>query len=471
MKRSAGPLCVLVLGLTTACSDSTGAGGPASRVTAVDVISGAGPTLRSLIVTLERPAAIQVDYWTAASPRLRVERALASAADTVFLPRLRPGVVYDFEVRAISPGGRSGEVFPGTLVTDTLPSELTALRFIAHGTPTFPLVMLEVRSPNQPTPPFQGYVAVDADGAVVWYYPTIPEGFTRRANGNLVILESTQSTPGRLVEIRPDLTEVAELPLEGGRVIHHDVIATPQNSVLFLEQETRVVNDTAWTGEAVWEWAREPNLRVKRWSAFDFLSPATDRGARSIPTDWLHANSLALGPRGNVLVSLPSLNQIISIAPGFGSLEWRLGGPGSTLQLSADAIFSFEHCAAELTTDRVLLFDNGRDRPVGDRYSRALELQLDRGAGVASRAWELRPQPDIWAPIVGSARRLPNGNTLVGFGVAAGFLGATGPIAAYEVMPNGRVIWELQVDGALVNYRATPLADIGGERIVPEPQP
>ena len=252
-------------------------------------------------------------------------------------------------------------------------------------------------------------------------------------------------------------------------MIHHDVVATARNTLLFIEQEQRSVSDTVWTGEAIWEWDPERNLRTKRWSAFDFLSPTTDRGARSIPTDWLHANSLTIGPSGNLVLSLPSLNQIISITPDFQTLEWRLGGPGSTFQLPTEVAFSFQHCATELTPGRVLLFDNGRDRPPGDRYSRALELQLDRTSGVATHAWEFRPQPDIWAPIVGSARRLANGNTVAGFGVAAGFLDATGPIAAYEVTPSGRVVWDLRVDGPLVNYRATPLSDVGGEREVPEP--
>ncbi len=464
-------LLAAAVAAASACSESTGTGDAPPRVTAVVVDSESGPIFRSLILTLERPATVQVDYWTAASPRLRVERALTSTTDTVFLPRLRSRSVYDFEISVVEPGGgRRGEPYQGAFSTESLPSDLSALRFVAHGTPSMPLVMLEVRTPLNPNPPFQGYVVVDADGEVVWYWRTIPEGFTRRSNGNFVVLVSTQSTPGGLVELTPDLRTVAELPLDSGRVIHHDVVVTPQNTLLFLEQETRVVNDTAWTGEAIWEWDPQRNVRLKKWSAFDFLSPTTDRGMRSLPTDWLHANSLALGPRGNVVVSLPSLNQIISIAPDFRSLEWRLGGPGSTWLVDSAAKFSFEHSAAEIAPGRVLLFDNGRDRLPGDLHSRALEIALDRATGQATRVWEFRPQPDIWAPIVGSARRLANGNTVVGFGVSAGFLGATGPVVAYEVTPAGRVVWDLFVEGVAINYRATPLFAIGAETEVREPQ-
>ena len=456
------------MSLASACTDSTGTAHPPPHVTAITVDSTAGPIFRSLVVTLQAPAAYRVDYWTGAAPRLRVERSPGAATDSVFLPRLRPNVVYNFEVRTVATDGRLGDPYRGTLTTDPLPIEFANLRFVAHGVPTLPLIMLEVRTPGSATA-FQGYVAVDGDGEVVWYWATIPEGFTRRANGNFVVLVSTQNAPGRLVELRPDRREVRELALDSGRVIHHDVVATPDNTLLFIEQETRVINDTAWTGEAVWEWHPESGLRTKRWSAFDFLMPDTDRGAYSVPTDWLHANSLSLGPRGNVVLSFPSLNQIVSIAPGFGALEWRLGGPRATIAVPPEAAFSFEHSALEVTTDRVLLFDNGRGLPIGSRFSRGLELHLDRVAGTATRVWEFRPQPDIWAPIVGSVRRLVNGNTVVGFGVAPGFLQATGPIAAYEVTPSGRVVWDLHVEGTTVNYRATPLTDIGGERAVPEP--
>ena len=84
---------------------------------------------------------------------------------------------------------------------------------------------------------------------------------------------------------------------------HHDVIVTPDNTVLFLAIDTGTVNDTVWEGEAIWEWDPATDVLTKRWTAKDFLTPKTDRGARTVPGDWLHANSLSIGPRGNILVS------------------------------------------------------------------------------------------------------------------------------------------------------------------------
>ena len=47
--------------------------------------------------------------------------------------------------------------------------------------------------------------------------------------------------------------------------------------------------------------------------------------------EWMHANSLSIGPRGNVLVSSHYLNQVLSLSPDWRRIEWRLGGPRATI--------------------------------------------------------------------------------------------------------------------------------------------
>lgn len=215
---------------------------------------------------------------------------------------------------------------------------------------------------------------------------------------------------------------------------------------------------------------RSPTQLERRWETGAFFSPETDRGPLSRPGDWVHANSLSIGPRGNTIVSFFFISEVVSIAPNFQSLEWRLGGAASTFS-STDFLQVGQHTAAEVDTDRVLVFDNGwpGTRDDGGMYSRALEVRLDREAGTAHIAWEFRPQPDIFAPIISSARRLPNGNTVVNVGTTAGFAGlpATGPSSTFEVTPDGRVIWRMVVDGSSPIYRATPIGDIAGEEEIP----
>lgn len=126
-----------------------------------------------------------------------------------------------------------------------------------------------------------------------------------------------------------------------------------------------------------------------------------------------------------------------------------------------------QHTAAEVSPGRVLLFDNGLDRPDSLFFSRALEIELDHQAGTAEIVWEFRPQPDIYSPIMSSARKLDNGNNVILFGIEEGILGATGPVALFEVTPSGDVVGSVEMEGLDGGvYRATPLTDIGGEEPV-----
>ena len=175
----------------------------------------------------------------------------------------------------------------------------------------------------------------------------------------------------------------------------------------------------------------------------------------------MHANALAIGPRNNVLMSVHHWNQIISITPDWRTIEWRLGGMGATHPLPVADAFSGQHTAREIASGRVVLFDNGTSR---GGYSRAIEYSLD--AGSARTPWEWRSQPLNYASAVGSARRLPNGNTMVAFGMRAGLAGSTGPTEVYEVDAAGTPVWHL-VTSTQTMYRAEPLTSLGAESVVP----
>jgi hypothetical protein len=332
-----------------------------------------------------------------------------------------------------------------------VPADLAAVKFLAVGRPTAPYTMLEIRHADG----FRGYVIVNSVGAPVWFFRTLgsPGGATRRENGNFVVIDTDRG----LVEVDAQGSIVRVLAQESrpGRFIHHDVITTTRNTLFFIAEDVQSPRGAPITGDAVWEWNPETGETIKRWSTFDHLDPALDWGARSRPTDWVHANSLSIGPRGNVLMSMHFLDQVISIGADYRSVEWRLGGVRATI--AVDDAFSGQHTAAEIAHGRVLLFDNGFART--ERYSRAAEYELSQSS--ARKVWEWRPARDNWARVISSARRLPNGNTLVGFGTQQDTtLGATGPIEVYEVDTFGRVQWYLTLGGKVSsNYRATPLFD------------
>ena len=408
-------------------------------------LSTPAPFVRTLRVELDRPAEVVVEYWTEGDSHLRVQ-APASTTASLALTRLRPRRSYQYRV--------VGTAATGTFTSDSVPTDLAASIGAVTGRRTAPLVLLHLFQPTG----FTGYAILDEHDEVVWYWRTtdFPFGMTRRANGNLVLMDKGRG----LVEVGADGAVVRELAQDvANREMHHDVIASPSNTVLFIAFDDRVVNGATVRGEAIWEWSPESGALDKRWSSWDHFTLATTPAVRG--REWMHANALAIGPRNNVLMSVHFWNQIISITPDWRTIEWRLGGMGATHPVPAADAFSGQHTPREIATGRVVLFDNGTSR---GGYSRAIEYSLD--AGSARTLWEWRSQPLNFASAVGSARRLPNGNTLVAFGMRAGLAGSTGPTEVYEVDAAGTPVWHL-LTSTQTMYRAEPLTSIGAESVVP----
>jgi hypothetical protein len=428
--------------IAAGCTSPTDAGGV--RVLSTTVRAPA-PFVRELDVALDRPAELSVEYWTDGDPHLLV-KAPAAQTPTVALTRLRPKRVYNYRV--------VGTSATGTFTSDTVPTDLAASLVSATGKPTAPLLMLHLYQPDG----FRGYAIVDEHADVVWYFRTleITFGMTRRANGNFVLMDKGRG----LIEVTPAGQVVHELAQDfANREMHHDVIASPANTLLFIAFDDRVVNGSRVRGDAIWEWVPETGESRKLWTAWDFF-PMTDANAVT-SGEWMHANALAIGPRQNVLLSVHHWNQVVSIAADWRTLEWRLGGAEATLPLSGGAAFSGQHTPREIAPGRVLLFDNGTGR---GGFSRAIEYAFDSGA--AHTLWEWRSQPANFAAAVGSARRLDNGHTMIAFGMPAGLAGSTGPTEVYEVDAAGVPVWHL-VTRTQTMYRAEPLTSVGGESLAP----
>jgi hypothetical protein len=447
-------IAIATVVILDACKDATAPKSVPEPILAISSDSLAGvPILRLTVAT---PTLVRVDYWQDSTYILRVQDAVTTDDNLVALPRVRAGETYHYSVRTVGADGAFGAPVNGALTAPALPADLQQLGLAIVGSPTSALTMLEVNSA------FKGYVAADGSGAVVWYWRTVnaPQGFTRRPNGNLVL-----NDPGNAItELSANGLVVNRLnTIDVGLQVHHDLVATTSGTILFLAKDLRTVNGTPIYGDAIYEWSPESGAVNKRWTVFDFYDPAVDWGDVSTPGDWVHANSLAIGPHGNIMLSLNWLNQVVSIAPDWKSLEWKLGGRGSSFAVDSDAVFLGQHNVQLISESHVLLFDNGRSRLPGNQYSRALELVLDPITHIAHRAWEFRASPDIFAPFIGSVHRLANGNTVVHFGLLAGRSGSTGPIATYEVEPSGHAVSALFTTNALSVYRGTPLTTIAGE--------
>lgn len=450
---------VTISALLGACGDPSGPAVP-SDVYAIVIDDTALPLVKQVTLVMREPGPAQVTWGATGTPVLTLTADSSAYIHRFLIPRLRPEKEYAVEANSL---GGSGVPLLESFTTDTLPTIVKAIAINQTGAASLPVALVEVVGAAQ----FSGLLMIE-DGQVVGWLPMVGSlfGATRRTSGNIVMLDAATGLTeftlgGNAVHNLPQPTAGAPRPY--GR-IHHDVIATPANTLYFIALETRVIGPDTVVGESIWEWAPEIDVVTKRWSAFDFLDWATLRGARSIPANWLHGNGLSIGPRGNVVMSLRNADQVISIAADFQSLEWTLGGPTATLGLASADRFLGQHYVSEPASGRVLVFDNGYERP-GGPFSRAIEYQVNVAGDTATKVWEYRHAPDIYAALVGSARRLPNGNTTIMFGMLAGHNGSSGPITAVEVTPAGTPVWRLTFGPQLNRlYRITPVASLLGEQ-------
>ena len=350
------------------------------------------------------------------------------------LVRLRPLTTYSYDVFVVDERGQAASAWDGTFMTGPIPAGLREAVAVARGQPTYSLTLKELNDDD-----FHGMVVLDSEAYIVWYYES-PDGVTpiaQKSNGNLVYISPTLG----LREVTPLGEEVGQLdesclsPPPIGQ-FHHEVLIRPDNKVLYLSSAMReaLLGDEVrtQTSDTLWEWDQSTGSTRLLFDIFDFV-PATDRTSDSDATegffwmgcrpvegvqDWTHSNSLFVGRRGNVILSVRHLDRIVSISPDFQSIEWRLGGPGGDFTFpSPSDRFYHQHSAVELPDDNILLFDNGNFRPEeeGGLYSRALELKLDFDDMTAVRVWEFRHDPDIFSECCANVTRLLNGNTVIVF--------------------------------------------------------
>ncbi|KAK5090732.1 hypothetical protein LTR05_000908 [Lithohypha guttulata] len=134
-------------------------------------------------------------------------------------------------------------------------------------------------------------------------------------------------------------------------------------------------------------------------------------------------NSICPLHDGNVLVSCRSVSHVVIISRATGNIIWKLGPD----------VLAGQHDASELPSGNILVFDNGFFRDGQSiPYSRAIEVERTTKQIV----WEYKDcnqRINFFTPIMGSAQRLRNGNTLLCESVYG---------RVFEVMSDGTVVWE-----------------------------
>ncbi|MBF6242864.1 MULTISPECIES: arylsulfotransferase family protein [Nocardia] len=186
-----------------------------------------------------------------------------------------------------------------------------------------------------------------------------------------------------------------------------------------------------------------------RWSAAEHV-PLTDTTTPgklpgSDTYDPYHMNSIALDPDGDLVISMRDTSTVYDVDVHTGAIKWQLGGRHSTFDLGPGVEFAFQHDAEFADPNTLRLFNNNSSgfETLGVSSVQWIHLDLDN-----HRATLVRNQthPDgLTAFAMGDAQPLPNGNTLVGWGMAPHIS---------EFTPTGDMVYDARLP--LGTYRAFP---------------
>ncbi|MBP1679063.1 MAG: hypothetical protein H6Q29_974, partial [Bacteroidetes bacterium] len=243
---------------------------------------------------------------------------------------------------------------------------------------------------------------------------------------------------------------------------NHDFMLLPNGHALIYAYDVQPVdmsllvpggNPAAMvSGSIVQELDAQRNV-IFQWRSWDYI-PVLDTYQNTLGAafDYIHVNGILQDVDGHIVVCTRLTSEIIKINRQTGDIIWRLGGKHNEFTFiddhaeNAPHYFSFPHSPSLLPNGNLLLFDNGFKKV--PQYSRAVEYALDQTAKTATMVWEYRRNPDVFGATQGSAQRLPNGNTIIGWGSAS----IAQQIAATEVTPDGRITFEMSLPQGVVSY-------------------
>jgi hypothetical protein len=261
-------------------------------------------------------------------------------------------------------------------------------------------------------------------------------GYYYVMNANGAVIDSLQ--PGNGYPI--DLHELVLLPNGHALLMSYDPQPLDMSTVVEGGNPNAVV-----VGLVIQELDQEKDV-VFQWRSWDHFQ-ITDcvRSITGANVDYAHGNSIEPDTDGNLIFSSRHMDEITKVSRETGEIIWRLGGKNNQFTFVNDPDqFSQQHSARRLANGHLLLYDNGNFHT--PPRSRAVEYTLDEVHRVATLVWQYRNTPDTFGGAMGSVQRLPNGNTLIGWG-------ATNPTAT-EVAPDGRKVAEMTFAPGTFSYRA-----------------
>jgi len=230
-------------------------------------------------------------------------------------------------------------------------------------------------------PGVPGLMIMDRNGGIVWYSPNT--GFpARKGQGRMDLkVQSYRDQPvltwwegqvikgygeGKAVIADTSYRTIATIEAgDGLQVDLHEFVISPQDTALITAYRPRTTDLSKIGGPAkgvalsgvVQEIDIATGKVLFEWDSLDHI-PVTDTyapfsgGTTSAPFDYLHINSIAIAPDGDLLLSGRDTSAIYKVARPSGNVAWQLGGKQSSFQMGPGATFWFQHHITPLDASR-----------------------------------------------------------------------------------------------------------------------
>jgi hypothetical protein len=344
----------------------------------------------------------------------------------------------------------------------TLPSDFPPITVSAVDNPGEGQIFLTNFVWKFPDPPPSHLLILDNTGTPVFFRKSdsFVLDFKKQRDGLLSFFEFH---PWGHVFMDSTYTPVDTCRCGNGYVVDsHDVQVLDNGHYLVICQDEQIVDmseviegghpSAKVVGMIFQELDRSKNV-VFEWRSWDHfeITDAIGVDFTNERVDYVHSNALVQDADGNLLASNRHLSEITKIDRSTGDVIWRLGGKNNQFHFVGDIDdstgFHYQHDIRRLPNGNVTLFDNGNFH--NPAFSRAVEYRLDTQSMTATLVWQHRNTPDIYADFMGSAQRLPGGNTVISWG-GSHYEDIT---TLTEVHPDGTKAFELTFTDGTLNYK------------------
>ncbi len=414
-------------------------------------------TRASVSLSLEREASaiLTCTHSTESTDKHRIESTSLGLEHTWVVHGLLSDSTYNCTAEARCPDGGTATATT-TLYTHSLPTDIAAGTVTTDDdlamTGAYTLFNHKGFCDGEQT---HRLVMVDPQGRVRWYWEGLDSAFGVGVVADFPGDDLVLSAGGTSIRGGPRLTTLDgdlfyETPSDWEIVFHHYAEQLSNGHLLSVTEAEDQLDGETWKGTEILQHDPETNTIVKRWKSQQALD-AGERGAWDVGTtgQLLNTNWTSRDTSGDWYLSLCGVQRLAKVNPDTGTVSWMIGPSldwtlvdSTGAALPEDDWPQCQHGAEVIAEDKVLVYDNGRDR----LQSRASEFQVNPGSGTVTRTWTWT-EPDWYERAWGDVDALNEERVLIAIGHCSCCANASENVTRIlEVdRPTGTVVWRYEL--------------------------